>query len=651
MRSAADDTDSFGRRAGGSAARGVGMLGRAAGLAAVGGVAALAVGVGAVVGDLRDHDAANQQTQAVLRSTGNQAGVTQGQIEDMAGAIENMSGQDDVAVQKGENMLLTFTNVKNGVGDGNDIFNQATSTLADMSAAMGTDMSKQAIQLGKALNDPIKGIGALSKVGVTFTEQQKDVIKKLVETGDTAGAQKVILGELNKEFGGSAEAMGQSLSGQLERTKAQFFNLGDAVLQGVLPPLTQLMDWVLTNWPAWQATIQHYAEIVEAWFHDNWPQIKAVVMEVFAALQDAWENDFKPVLLELVTIGEYVVGQIRAHWDAISRIINGAITVIKGIINVFFGVLTGDFDRAWDGIKQIVTGAFTAIKAEIGLELEILKGAMRELGGKAKDGFVEGVGNLASWLGGKITDMIQALPGFFVELLGHAKDLGAKVVAGLAQGVGDLAVWVGGKIGALLAKVPEFGVELLGKAKDLGGKVVEGLAAGVGDLGAWAGGKISAFVSAITGGLTGAVHAVEGGASQVGGAIIGGIKSGVDSAVGGITSAIKGAFNIPIDQWNGLVIPRVDVDTHIPGVGHVGFGPISLPDLPRLAAGGTARGAGWSWVGEDGPEALYMPKGASVVPLGRQGGNVTVNVYGYQLPQGNARAAAAHLGERVRRAG
>ena len=75
-----------------------------------------------------------------------------------------------------------------------------------MSPVLGTDASGSAIQLGKALNDPIKGITALTRVGVTFTEQQKDQITTLVESGKTIDAQKIILGELQKEFGGSAEA-------------------------------------------------------------------------------------------------------------------------------------------------------------------------------------------------------------------------------------------------------------------------------------------------------------------------------------------------------------------------------------------------------------------------------------------------------------
>lgn len=99
-------------------------------------------------------------------------------------------------------MLLTFTNI------GKDVFPNATAMTLDMATAMNgglapsaEQLSNQAIQLGKALNDPIMGMGALRKVGVAFTEAQKEQITTLQQSGDIMGAQKIILAELATEFG------------------------------------------------------------------------------------------------------------------------------------------------------------------------------------------------------------------------------------------------------------------------------------------------------------------------------------------------------------------------------------------------------------------------------------------------------------------
>lgn len=182
----------------------------------------------------------NAQTAQTIESTGGAAGVTAKHVENLAGRLESLTASEAEATQEGANMLLTFTNIQNGVGKGNKIFDQTTKTLVDMSRALGSDPQQQAIQLGKALNDPIKGVSALSRVGVAFTDQQKKTIEGFVKTGDTMKAQKVILGELNKEFGGSGEAYAKTAAGQAELAKHAFGTLTETVFAKVLPVLGKL---------------------------------------------------------------------------------------------------------------------------------------------------------------------------------------------------------------------------------------------------------------------------------------------------------------------------------------------------------------------------------------------------------------------------
>ena len=88
--------------------------------------------------------------------------------------------------------------------------------MLDMSVALGQDATQSAIQLGKALNDPVKGVTALRRVGVSFTAAQIKQIKTLVATGKTLQAQKLILRELNQEFGGSREGGRRNAARQAE---------------------------------------------------------------------------------------------------------------------------------------------------------------------------------------------------------------------------------------------------------------------------------------------------------------------------------------------------------------------------------------------------------------------------------------------------
>jgi acid phosphatase family membrane protein YuiD len=90
-----------------------------------------------------------KQTDAVLKSTGGAANVTAKHVSDLATAISKKTGIDDEAIQSGENLLLTFTKVRNETGKGNKIFDQATRVVTDMSAALGQDTKSRRSSWGR----------------------------------------------------------------------------------------------------------------------------------------------------------------------------------------------------------------------------------------------------------------------------------------------------------------------------------------------------------------------------------------------------------------------------------------------------------------------------------------------------------------------
>ena len=175
--------------------------------------------------------------QAVVTSTGGAAGYTVQQLADMASGLQNVTRFSDETIQRGEGMLLTFTNI------GHDVFPLATTAMLDMAQKMGTDVQNAAIQLGKALNDPVNGLTALKRVGVEFDDTQVEMIKQMVASGDTMGAQKVILDELAKEFGGVAVAAGQTFAGQVDIAKNHIDDFKELIGGPVIFILGQLLDW------------------------------------------------------------------------------------------------------------------------------------------------------------------------------------------------------------------------------------------------------------------------------------------------------------------------------------------------------------------------------------------------------------------------
>lgn len=208
----------------------------AAGAAALGGlVKTLQVGTA----EFMENQKVVAQTNAVLKSTRGIAKVTGAEIESLAESLMMKSGVDDEAIQSGQNLLLTFTRIRNETGKGNDIFNQATQATLDLSVAMGKDMTSSAILVGKALNDPVRGATALTRAGIQLTEAQKDQIGAFVESGRVMEAQKIILAELTTQFGGSAEAAGKTLPGQLNILKQTFNNLAGDLVSRFMPSIAR----------------------------------------------------------------------------------------------------------------------------------------------------------------------------------------------------------------------------------------------------------------------------------------------------------------------------------------------------------------------------------------------------------------------------
>jgi len=96
--------------------------------------------------------------------------------------------------------------------------------------------------LGKALNDPITGLTALRRVGITFSESQEKTIKTMQNMGDMAGAQKLILKELESQFGGLARAAAEIGTGPLVQFQNRIGDIQERIGGKLLPAITDIAD-------------------------------------------------------------------------------------------------------------------------------------------------------------------------------------------------------------------------------------------------------------------------------------------------------------------------------------------------------------------------------------------------------------------------
>jgi hypothetical protein len=153
-----------------------------------------------------------------------------------ANATARATGVDQNQIKLAQAKLLTFKELAESADEAGGAFDRATKAAIDMGAAGFGTAEMNAVQLGKALNDPIKGVTALAKSGVTFTEQEKEKIKVLVESGKLLEAQEIVLKAIEVQVGGTAEAT----ANDSEKMKIAFSQLSESIGIILLPVFKEL---------------------------------------------------------------------------------------------------------------------------------------------------------------------------------------------------------------------------------------------------------------------------------------------------------------------------------------------------------------------------------------------------------------------------
>lgn len=407
--------------------------------------------------EAREAQKVGAQTNAVIKSTGGAANVSAKAVGKLATAISNKTGIDDEQIQTGQNMLLTFTNIRNGVGKNNKIFDLATKATTDMAVATGQDMRGAALQLGKALNDPEKGMTRLQRVGVTFTDQQKKQVAALVKSGNTMGAQKIILHELQKEFGGSAAA--QATAG--EKLTTTWKNFQEEIGTKALPVIDKLFNFLATKGiPAidtminrvgagikwfrkWQGVILPIAatvgvlvagmtaigiaqKIMMAGGLIKWFLQLGKVEKVAAGVQWALNAamDANPIGLIVIGLAALVVGLVVAYKksETFRKIVNAAWAGIKATAVAVFHWFTGSFvpfftktlpgvfkssvnwiKHAWSAVWKVITAPFHQAKAGVSAGWAAITGTFTKSKNWVGSTWRRGWSGVKHWIGDAVS--------------------------------------------------------------------------------------------------------------------------------------------------------------------------------------------------------------------------------------------------------
>jgi hypothetical protein len=362
----------------------------AVGVAAIGGF--LAVNLKAGVEQVRLLELATAQTEAVLKSTQGVAGQTASSIRNLAEKYESLNAViDDKVIQSTENMLLSFTNIRK------EAFEPALQATLDLNQAMGggeEGLQGAAIKIGKALNDPIKGLTALGKAGVLFTADQKARIKQLVAENDLYGAQKIILAEVSTEFGGRFAAAGNTAAG---RTAALKDNVED-LQRTFAGPFANVLDRITGKLGDF---------LGEAGTVDAVTRLGSAIAGLFTD--------------EAIDKG---IGLLRSGLDLLSPANLGKAG--DAIHGVFDFVKSIDFETIGRGLQITASIAKTAIDAFLSLPPEVQSIAIAALAAnKLSGGLIgSGIGNVAGGL------LKLALGSLKTITAGNVNVIGANVTGG-----------------------------------------------------------------------------------------------------------------------------------------------------------------------------------------------------------------------------
>lgn len=357
--------------------------------------------------DAQRLNSALANTDQILQATGGVAGITADQIRTSSQELSLLTGTAAVDIQEASNVLLTFKNI------GTEAFERTQAAALDMGAVLGTDAKGAAVQLGKALNDPTVGVSALGRAGVTFTDQQKEQIKTMQESGDLVGAQTIVLDELESQFKGTAEAsadstakigaaftalkenVGQGLIGALDEVTPVLLDLitqitpaltmlgellGDAFL-ALMPTITTLIEGLQPLFDIFAAMIPVIAPVIE------------LIAGIFVTAVETLAAVFVPLLEAIAPVVKIITGKLGQVIqklapifaklggiiaDVLIRALDIMLPIIEELIPVFAQVAT-IIGGAVGQALQTLGDAFITILAAVAPLIPLLAGAFLQV--------------------------------------------------------------------------------------------------------------------------------------------------------------------------------------------------------------------------------------------------------------------------------
>jgi hypothetical protein len=321
---------------------------------------------------------ANEKLGSVLDTMG--FGAATDRVSAYAESLEKTVAVDADVIKATQTKLATFGNLTKTVGKAGGAFDRATVAALDMAAAGFGTAEGNAVQLGKALQNPIKGIAALAKSGVDFTDKEKEKIKALTESGKLLEAQEIILKAVEGQVGNTAKNSASSFDKMkfaLAGVSDTFGDLLLPIIEAVAPKLTALADWATKNKTAFVIIGSVIGGIATAVLLVNgamiaWTAITTAftaVMAVFNAVMA-----MNPIVLIVIAIGLLIAALVVAYKkfegfrnvvDSVFKFIGGVIKGSLDLIKGYFTIVLGFYKTVFNGFASIWNNTIGKVQIKI----------------------------------------------------------------------------------------------------------------------------------------------------------------------------------------------------------------------------------------------------------------------------------------------
>lgn len=576
--------------------------------AKIGGAALVGLGAAATKATLAAEEvaSANARVGQTLENAG--MGKATDRVLAYADSLESSLGVDEKVIKNTQAKLGTFHNLAGSADEAGGAFDRATVAAIDMAAAGFGDAESNAVQLGKALQDPVKGITALNRSGVTFTDSQKKMIESMVKTGDMAGAQDLILGELENQIGGTAKATADDSA----KMALGFQEVGETIGAALLPIMSQLTP---------------YVQQLATWMQQNADKallLGGVIAGVAAAfvLANAALKIYQATMLVVNGVVKVATGVMKL-FNLVMKMnpIGLVITAIMALIAVFVllwnknAAFRNFFINSWNAIKKVASAVWKGIKVAVSVVIKAITvyiktyAAVVKLIWKAIK-----TAAAAAWNG--IKSVVKTVANWMKSVMRGVKTVILAIWKAIKTGA--TAAWNG--IKSVIRTVTGWIKTTIRAVKTVVMAVWTAIRTGA--TSAWRG--VKSIISTVVGWIKSAVRGMKTVVNNVWSAIksaastawkpIEGIIDGVKSAIDKVVNAAKSV----VDWFGRIKFPSIHWPTPPKWLSKIN--PFKATYDPSLA-GGTTTGGGVQPFGFGGP----MPRLAAGASSGGGSINITIN--------------------------